>query len=96
MLVEATKKGYFGLKVRDEGDKFEVKDEKAVSKLWMKPVTSANPSVAVGVEFDSNGDVVNPSVAVGDVVKPSDGDVVKPSGGDVVKPSGGVSYKGKR
>lgn len=57
MLVEATNKGYFGLKIRDKGDKFEVKDAKAISDKWMKPVTSVNPSVTVGVEFDSDGTI---------------------------------------
>ena len=57
MLVEAIKKGYFGLKIKNKGDQFEVRDEKAVSKIWMKPVTSANPSVTVGVEFDGEGNV---------------------------------------
>lgn len=61
MLVEAIKKGYFGLKIKNKGDQFEVRDEKAVSKIWMKPVTSANPSVTVGVEFDGNGNVVKPA-----------------------------------
>lgn len=93
MLVKAIRKGYFGLKVRNKGDKFEVKDKQAFSSNWMEEVKSASPAVTVGVEFDGEGNVVKPE---GNVVKP-EGDVVKPEG-DEVKPvrNGGLSYKGKR
>ena len=56
--VKATEKGYYGLQIRERGETFEVKDNKAVSKLWMKPLEASKATTSVGVEFDGDGNIV--------------------------------------
>lgn len=61
--VKATKKGYYGLKIRDPKNKdntFEIKDEKAFSNNWMEKLEKNKSTVAVGVEFDGDGNTVEP------------------------------------
>lgn len=36
--VRATATGYYGLSIREEGDEFDVADEKALSAAWMERV----------------------------------------------------------
>ena len=36
--VRAKERGYFGDKIREEGDEFEIKNEQAFSERWMEKV----------------------------------------------------------
>lgn len=36
--VEATKRGYYGVEIREPGSQFDIQSEKEFSKRWMKRV----------------------------------------------------------
>ena len=73
ITVRATDKGYYGLKIREKGEIFNVKDDKAVSKLWMKPLEASKSAVSVGVEFDGDGNIAKDDEVKDDEVKKKGG-----------------------
>lgn len=42
--VIATRRGYYGDKIRDEGERFEINDPKHFSEYWMEKVTKRSAS----------------------------------------------------
>ena len=46
MKVRATRKGYYGLKVREERDEFDIQDESEFSEKWMVEVVKGSPREA--------------------------------------------------
>ena len=43
MKVRATRKGYYGLKIREERDEFDIQDKSEFSEKWMVAVVKGSP-----------------------------------------------------